>query len=185
MNEYRVNLNYAKALMLVASDTDSVDTVCADMRLVYEVCAENRELVVVLVNPCVKESAKLAIVGDIFGSHVSQLSLAFMNFLIRKKRTVNLKGIARTFIELYREQRGIELCEIVTAKEVQPELLDEVRQAVGQYTGKDVELVSRVDNRMLGGYRLMFNNNMYDARLRTKIRKLRIAFSENIYESKL
>ena len=38
---------------------------------------------------------------------------------------------------------------------------------------------------MLGGFKLEFNHNMYDARLRTKILKLRKEFSKNIYESKL
>ena len=42
-----------------------------------------------------------------------------------------------------------------------------------------------VNAHMLGGFKLEFDHNMYDARLRTKIRKLRKAFSENEYESKL
>jgi hypothetical protein len=38
---------------------------------------------------------------------------------------------------------------------------------------------------MLGSFKLEFDNKMYDARIRTKIRKLRMAFAKNEYESKL
>ena len=60
-----------------------------------------------------------------------------------------------------------------------------VTELVEKYTGKKVELHARTDERMLGGFKLEFNHNMYDARLRTKILKLRKEFSKNVYESKL
>ena len=60
-----------------------------------------------------------------------------------------------------------------------------MKELVEKYTGKKVELHAHTDERMLGGFKLEFNHNMYDARLRTKILKLRKEFSKNIYESKL
>lgn len=60
-----------------------------------------------------------------------------------------------------------------------------MRQLIADFTQKKVDLYSRVDNKMLGGFKLTFDNNMYDARIRTKIKKLRNEFSKNIYESKL
>ena len=60
-----------------------------------------------------------------------------------------------------------------------------VRYYQYQHTGRKVELQDRTDARMLGGFKLEFDHNMYDARIRTKIRKLRREFARNDYESKL
>ena len=59
-----------------------------------------------------------------------------------------------------------------------------VTEMVAEYTGKTVELHDRTDPKMLGAFKLEFDSKMYDARIRTKIRKLRIEFAKNVYESK-
>ena len=43
MQDYRININYAKALFMLADDTQEQERVWGDMRLVNSVCAENRE----------------------------------------------------------------------------------------------------------------------------------------------
>ena len=38
---------------------------------------------------------------------------------------------------------------------------------------------------IIGGFAMQFDNNIYDARLSNKLRKLRQQFEKNVYESKL
>lgn len=185
MSEYRIHTNYANALYITAEESNVQDAVEQDMRLIRSVCEENRELNVVLGNPTIKEGVKISILRDIFEPHVHNLTMLFLNFVAKKHRSVKLKGIAEAYINQYRKNHNIVFAEVVTAVEVNPELIEELRQKVAEYTNKDVELLSRVSNRMLGGYRMTFDNNMYDARIRTKIAKLRAEFSRNDYEKKL
>lgn len=185
MSEYKININYAKALYQLAAETDQMEPVLADMRLVNNVCAENHELVVVFNNPVIKEAKKIAILEDLFGEKATRLTMLFLNFVVKKRRTINLKGISAAFIDLYRQNHGIIYSELVTAVEVDDESISDVKQLIADYTKHEVELNARVDNKMLGGFCMTFDNNMYDARLRTKLRKMRQAFDENIYEKKL
>ena len=185
MSEYRIHTNYANALYLTAKEAQVQDAVEKDMRLIRKVCEENRKLNVVLGNPTIKEGSKIDILRDIFEPHVHPLTMLFLTYLIKKRRSVQLRGIAEAYIQQYRKSHNIVFAEVVTAVEVNPELIEELRQKVAHYTGKEVELLSRVSNRMLGGYRMTFDNNMYDARIRTKIAKLRAEFSRNDYEKKL
>lgn len=185
MSEYKINTNYAKALYLLATELDRVEEVFADMKLVNKVCLENRELGVVINNPVIPEAKKVAILREVFEAHVSKVTAEFLCFVVKKRRTLNLKGISLAFIDQYRKAHDIVYTEMVTAVEVNDNLLDEVRQLIADFTQKKVDLYSRVDNKMLGGFKLTFDNNMYDARIRTKIKKLRNEFSKNIYESKL
>lgn len=185
MSDYKINTNYAKALFLLASDMKQLDAVMSDMRLVEEVCRENRELGVVFNNPVIPEAKKVAILDELFASHLSELSVAFLRFVVKKRRSINLRGISEAFMEMHRKANNVMLTDLVTAVEVDEESKAEVVKLVSEYTGKSVELQSRTDDKMLGGFCMRFDNNMYDARIRTKIMKLRQEFDKNIYESKL
>lgn len=185
MNDYRINTNYAKALLLLSVDTDTVDRVADDMRMVNQVMSENRELSVVFGNPTVKVDRKAAIVDALFADRVCEATLAFLRFAVRKNRSVNLRGISDAYIEMWRDYRGIVLSNLVTHQPIDDTARRMVTQMVEDYTGKKVELHDRTDHKMLGSFKLEFDSKMYDARIRTKIRKLRIEFAKNIYESKL
>ena len=185
MNNYRINTNYAKALFLLAGDRGQADRVADDMRLVAQVTAENHELAVVFANPTLRHDKKTAIIQALFADRVCAETMAFLTFVVRKNRSVNLNGISNAYLDIYREARGIVLSDLVTHQPIDDSARSEVTKLVAQYTGKQVELHDRTDARMLGGFKLEFDHNMYDARIRTKIRKLRLAFANNEYESKL
>ena len=185
MSNYRINTGYAKALFMLSSDTGHLDRVAEDMKLIGSVMADNRELAVVLGNPVVRGDKKNAIVQEIFAPHVCEDTKAFLTFLVRKNRSVNLRGISDAFMTLYRDAKGIVLSDLVTLQPIDDNARAMVTRMVEEYTGKTVELHDRTDPDMLGSFKLEFDNKMYDARIRTKIRKLRIAFAKNEYESKL
>lgn len=185
MEGYRININYAKALFLVAQETGQLDAVCDDMRLVNRVCSENHLLVTVFANPIIPEGKKVAIVKDLFEDKVSKVSMLFLSFVVRKRRSVNLKGISNAFIEIYRKEKGIVLSHFVTATEPDESTKRVVEKVVGDHTHKSVELLSIVDPSIIGGFGVVFDGYMYDARLSAQITKLRNEFSKNVYESKL
>lgn len=185
MNNYRINTNYAKALFMLATDRQQADRVADDMRLVAEVMAGNRELVALFANPTVRYDRKAAVVEALLAAHVGDETMAFLRFVVKKNRSVNLRGIAEAYLDLYRQSRGIVLGELVTHQPVEQSARDFVRRLIEDYTGKQVELQASTDPNMLGGFKMEFDHNMYDARLRTKIKKLRKEFAKNEYESKL
>lgn len=185
MNNYRVNINYAKALFMLATDRQQADRVADDMRLVGSVVADNRELGVVFSNPTIPYDRKTAIVEDLFSAAVCDETMAFLRFVVKKHRSVNLRGISEAYLDLYRDSKGVVLGELVTHRETDESAKEYVRRLIEEYTGKQVELHATTDARMLGGFKMEFDHNMYDARLRTKILKLRKEFAKNEYESKL
>ena len=185
MEDYRININYARALFLIAAYTDQLDIVCHDMRLVNSVCSENRVLNVIFANPVIREDKKKAILKDLFEQHISKVSMLFLSFVVKKRRAVNLKGISDAFVEMYRKEKNIMLSSLVTATDVDEATLDAVKKVVADYTKMDVELKNKVDPSILGGFSVSFDNNMYDARISTQVARLRKEFSKNVYESKL
>ena len=182
MENYRINVNYAKALFLLATDTNEIDVVCKDMELVNKVCEENRILNVVFSNPTMKDSKKIAIINELFENAVSRTSMAFLNFVVRKHRAVSLRGISGAYLELYRKHEGIVLSELRTATDVDEATKATVTKILEDFTHKKVQLNTVTDSNMIGGFCVEFDNNMYDARVRTQIERLRKEFSVNKYE---
>ena len=85
-------------------------------------------------------------------------------------------------MDIYRKSKNIVLSELRTAIDVDEETKVLISRIIGEYTKQTVELNAITDNKMLGGFCMSFNNNLYDARLRRKLAKLRNEFSKNIYE---
>lgn len=170
---------------MLAGETGKHDDVAKDMRMVSEVCGENHVLNTIFNNPIIRESKKMAIVAELFGERVCKETLAFLNFVVKKNRTVNLRGIADAYLEMYRESKNIILSKLTTAFEVDEGVKTQVSNMVGSHTGKTVELETCVDKSIIGGLMVEFNNTMFDGRISSKIAKLRLEFNKNYYESKL
>ena len=77
------------------------------------------------------------------------------------------------------------LSKFTTATEVDASISETVIQTVARHTGKEVELITKTDPKIIGGFAIEYDNNIYDARLSTKLVKLRQQFDKNVYESKL
>lgn len=185
MSNYRINNHYAKALLLLAQDMDVVDQVAEDMRFVSNVYVENRELNVVFANPVIPVDKKVSVVKELFENRVSEVTMVFLVFVTRKNRSINMRGMAEAYIKMFRDYRGIVLTDLVTHQSIDDIARKLVTEMVETYTGKTVELHDHTDPNMFGSFKLEFDNKMYDARIRTKIHRMRIQFTRNDYESKL
>lgn len=170
---------------MLAGDTGEQDAVAEEMRLVSQVCKGSRELRAVFRNPEIKAAKKAAIISDIFGAQVGRTTMAFLNFVVRKKRSINLDGIAEAYLTLFRESHGIVLSKLVTAVPADDQVKDMVAKVIADYTHKQVELDTKTDPSIIGGLAMEFDNTMYDARVSSRLAKLRREFEKNVYESNL
>ena len=94
MNSYKLQTRYAQSLFDLALEKNISKQVYQDMLLVMDVCKQNRELRVVLKNPVIKPCKKKSIVNDVFSGRVEELTLAFVELLIAKRRDILLFEIA-------------------------------------------------------------------------------------------
>jgi F-type H+-transporting ATPase subunit delta len=107
MNSYKLQTRYAQSLFDLSQEQGISSKVYEDMLLVMQVCVENHELRTILKNPVIKSDNKKAIVNDIFQNHVQELSLAFMDLLIVKRRDVLLYEIAEKYTEIFKDYLSI------------------------------------------------------------------------------
>lgn len=181
MVETKVAKRYAKSLFDLALEQGVLDTVNQDMQLLAAVCDSNRDLTLLLGNPIIHSDRKLSVLEAIFGSHVSKISMAFFRIITRKGREANLPAIAEEFVAQYKRSKGIATAIVTSAVGLDDGLRSEVYRIVRDSVKSEVELIEKVDKRLIGGFVLRVGDKQYDASVAAELRKLTREFSANPY----
>ena len=174
----KIASRYAKALIDIATEQNSLDRISEDMRLILDSCKGNHELLVFLRSPVIKNDKKHAILNEIFASSVSEVTMKFLDVITSKNREMYIPLIAEAFISQYKALKNIHTAEIVTAVPMDESLRNEVLNLVRKYTHTEVELQEKVNPDILGGYILTMEDKQDDTSLRTKLNKLKRSFKD-------
>lgn len=172
MNESQISVRYAKALFQSASEKKMLEKVNSDMELLAETCKQD-EFQSILLVPTLQPSQKASLVEKILKSHVSDLSMSLIKLVIKNKRDVYLPGIARNFRELYRKAMNISSASLVTAVPVEDAALNSIKEMLAKAYDAKVELSTKVDKEVIGGFVLTVEDKQYDASVATSLRNFR------------
>lgn len=173
MSGYRVASRYAKSVFDLAIELKMVDQVYKDMLLIEQVCEENRRLVTLLKNPIVRYDYKLNVLNKIFDKHVSMLTSKFFAFLCRKNRASVLPDTSNIIVALYHDHKGILRADVTTATKLSARLQKDFEEAIAKATGMEVELTTKMDEALIGGYVLQVGDDMIDNSIKIKLNSLR------------
>lgn len=185
MSASNIASRYAKALMGLAIERGELSSVHGDMEVFDKSLASNQDLQALLKSPIVNTDKKQTILTKLFGEVFNQTTNSFMGIVLRKRREAYLPEIVDAFIEQYRTYKSITTAKLVTAVPVDDNLLNKVKSMVLAHTGrKNIELTTKVDKSLIGGFILTFDDKLYDSSISHKLAKLRKQFVENKYIKK-
>lgn len=181
MKEVRIAKRYAKALFDFALEKDIPDEVNDDMILIDEVCEMNRDFLLLLVSPVVKYDKKIVIIKEIFEDHINDITLSYLQLITRKRREKYIPDISREYIRVYKEFRGIKTIRLITATPADEDIRQKVLTRIKKYVDARIELIEEVNEDLIGGFILIFDDKQYDASILKSIQLLKKDFEENIY----
>lgn len=169
---------YAKALLSLANESDILQQVDADMRLVNNTISASRDLQLLLRNPVVKDTLKLTVLKNIF-SAVDKQTTQLFETLLQNKRLGLLPRITESFIALVDEKNGVVRAEVTTAVPLTDELEKKVLAKVKEITGNEASLMKKVDENLIGGFLLRVGDLQYDASISGRLNRLKQKFKQN------
>lgn len=172
---------YAKALLDLAVEQDQVEAIKADMDLVASVIKGSPDLAVTLSSPIIKTDKKGAILKEIFSAKVSETTIRFFDVVLSHGREGAMYNITRAFENMYLDLKGIEKVEVTTAYPLSEAELKEISEKAASYTGKQIELVQKVDDSILGGMVLRIRDQRFNGSLAHQLASLRRQFKDNQY----
>lgn len=172
---------YAKSLIDLAVETKQLEEVRNDMRLIAQVCKENREFVILLESPVVKTDKKMAIFKSIFEGKISITTQSFLDIIAKKRREGFIDNIAFAFDEQYKAYKNITSAVITTAVKLDDATKAQIMKIVKESVKGEVDLVEKTDKSLIGGFVLTVNDKQIDTSIKRKLNDLKKNFSGNLY----
>lgn len=173
MIETHVASRYARALFSVARSRGTVDIIASELFQLKSFSDKDRRLVAFLEAPQVLTEHKTAMVRTLFTTRLSPALLSFILLLIEKGRINLLNEIARGYEKLLEEHKGIIRARVTTAVDVDKDFKSSLVEKLKNITGKDVDLIHRIDKSIIGGIIVQLNYKVIDHSIRHQLSSLR------------
>lgn len=171
MQGLRAGKRYAKALMKLSEEQNSLEKIHGDIQTLEQALKNSPELRSLLQSPVVKTEKKKEILSLIFKGKISELSLKFILMLAGQKREAALESVIENFIAQYNEKNNIASVQVATAvplsDELRGQLLDKIKKA---YNFSSVDLRESVDENLIGGLLIRIGDKQLDESIRRKIK---------------
>ena len=181
MTDSKVARRYAKSLLILASEKNLSEKVFSDMQLINSTCNQSHDLSLLLKSPIVSGDKKDAVIKGVFSGKIDQVTLSFMDLMIKKGREAHLIGISQEYINLYKDMMGVRVAYVTTATTLDAAGREQILSIVKQMKGDKVELVETVNKNIIGGFVLRIGDEQFDASVIKKLRQLRNEFDDNLY----
>ena len=186
MQNPRLAGRYAKSLLDLAIEKQALEPVLQDMKSIESLCSQSPEFAAVLKSPVIKGSKKVAIIKALLGNSVSPLTTGFVSLVSEKSREGSLLEIAAAFVAQYKAYKNILVATLTTALPASAELIATVEgKARALYPGQEIELQTKVDAAVIGGFLLEVGDRIIDATVRRDLLDVRKNFKDNLYISTL
>jgi F-type H+-transporting ATPase subunit delta len=173
---------YAKSLVDLSQEKGQLETIYKDMQYLKALNAQSKDFVQLMRSPVIQPARKEAVIEKIIKANVSVMTMLFVKLLVTKGREGDLPEIVNAFIDQYNTIKGIHRVTFTTAVKVSDELKKQIEAKVkSEQVMGEVELDTKVDESLIGGFVLEFNNNVVDASISRELRDVRKQFSGNVY----
>lgn len=181
MKETRVAHRYAKALFELAIEMNVLETIRSDSELIAKVCDENRGFVMMLKSPVIRADKKVAVIKAIFEKHLHELTYRYLVIIVKNRREELVRGIAKEFISIYKEFKNILPALLTTAVEIDKETKELILALLKKHTDATIELSEKINESLMGGFMLNFEDKQYDTSILRQIKNLHREFDVNLY----
>jgi F-type H+-transporting ATPase subunit delta len=180
MSEIQVASRYAKSLIDLANEQNSLEVLRNDIELFIQVCKENTELQAVLRNPIISPDKKISILNNVFAGKVTPLLIAFFKIVVNKGRAEVLYPTAKEFLNVYNVQKGIIKATVISAAPLSEENKKQIEQVVKEATKGEVILESKVNPDLIAGFVLTVGDKQFDASISNSLQKLKKEFAQKV-----
>lgn len=169
-------LAYAEALFGVARAEGTLGEVEDELFRFSQTLQGNDELRDALTNPSIPASRRQQIIEDLLGGKASSMTVALVSMVVGTGRARELPDIIRQLVEMSAAEANKEVAEVRSAVELNDDQRKRLAEALGQATGKQVEVKVVVDPSILGGIVAQVGDTVIDGSVRNRLDQLKNAF---------
>lgn len=173
MNESKISIRYAKAFFYSAFERNLLEVIKKDVDFLLQLLQTQPRLKELLASPVVKSKEKRIFLDKVFKDQFNQLTMDFLYLLLKNNREIFLMEMCLNFQGLYGKLTGTKSAQLITAVELDGSQLQKFNELILKQFGSKAEVLTKVDEKLLGGFILKIDDHQLDASVSTQLKKMR------------
>ncbi|MHC4990657.1 MAG: ATP synthase F1 subunit delta [Planctomycetota bacterium] len=167
---------YARSLFELAEEAggqEKIVEVGEELEQICELIRGDRRLGEFIRSPIIERGARQAVINRMFSDRMTDLTLRFLLVLNDKGRLGHIEAITAGYDQLLQEQFGRIEVDVFTPEPLDSERQEKLRARIERALGKEPVLYPYTDADMIGGIKLRIGDQLIDASVATRLRRLR------------
>ena len=163
---------YAESIFAIARDNNSYDKWLEDVATIRGLFV-NADMRRFLDDPKPTPEAKEQTLHKLLDGRVDPMAANLAILLVRHEHVGMADALERELQRMVNDARNVAVAEITTTVELTPQDSDVVKQRLETLAAKTIQLETRVDKDILGGFVARVGDTLIDASLKTRLANLR------------
>lgn len=167
---------YAQSLFELAmadGGQSRVESILGQLEDILDLASGDRAFSEILASHVIATPQRHASLQRIFAGRIDDLALRFLLLLNEKGRLSHLPTIIAAFDHVVQERFGRVEVDVFTADPISPDAVRGIRERLGHALRKEVVVHPYTDPQMIGGVRFRIGDQLVDASVATRLRRLR------------
>jgi len=170
---------YATALFELARESNAIEQIQRDLTTFDALIAANPDLQRLVRSPVFgADEQEKALAAVLEKAGISSTAANFLRVVTANRRLFAVRDMIRGFNKRVAAHKGEVTAQVTVAEQLSDARMGEIRDALKQVTGKDVQVDVDVDPSIIGGLKVKLGSRMIDASLRTKLNSIKLAMKE-------
>ncbi|HEX7402256.1 MAG TPA: ATP synthase F1 subunit delta [candidate division Zixibacteria bacterium] len=173
MIESRIARKYAAALFSSSKRIRQVESISADLETISDLLRKLPHLKSFLESPQILEKEKEELITATFKGRISEALFSFLLLVLNKHRIPYLLPMAEEFKRLVKEDQGIISARLISARQMEPSLNEQIKTELEKSSGKKVEIETQLDPNLIGGMIIILGDRIIDRSIRHQLSQLK------------
>ena len=181
MKSLRASTRYAKALLDLSRERQMMDIVKADSDLLLAAIGESRDFRNFLKSAILKPEQKEKTFAVVFSNQLSEITMLFVNLLIKHGREAHLEEVFEKYIVQYLKENKIIKAQISSSSPLLKDQKDRLLSLLNFGETSSILLEEKIDPELIGGFILRVGDQQINASASEALSQLEQEFNKNLY----
>ena len=168
-----ISHEYAEALFLLSCEEQCEEKYLFDLRLVKSLLDESPEYLELLHSPSISKEEKLSAIENAFSGRINEHVVSFLKLLCENNRIEYIYSCFENYEKLYNQVKRVIVANVTSAVSLTEDEKARIIKKLEKKFGYKVELICKIDEKILGGIIIETDDTILDGSLKRKMRDVK------------
>lgn len=165
--------NYVVALFNNAKERDIADVVFEQIKIINTIIEDNVDIKRSLLSPIISKKYKMQLVSTLSTTlKVDRIVYNFLSLLVKNSRTSILSLVIGVYHELWCKEKGVQIIYITSAKILEKQEQDWIRNFIQEKLRKEFQMMYSVDPAIIGGITIKYESILIDYSIKGSLARI-------------